>query len=364
LHEKDKFFENIISKRRLKAFKITKSSKKIVLGYYPFGLKHKGYNNVVSSNGNSVAQKIGFQEQMLDDDLGLNWYGFKYRNYDPSLARFHNIDPLAEDFNYQSPYNFAENRVIEAFELEGLEAIFIHGTWGDPSHMTSSQLKQIGDIFGNTSQIKVEWSGDNTSKARLSAAREVAQLALESNNGKEPITLVGHSHGGNVAIEAINILRGELNFEGEINLITLNTPNRQEFQLDDNANAKHFNIYAKGDLITRFGDLDADMWVPESLLGPSQTFDGAYNIMYEDQIPWSDSSGCGISNHCGTANSNFNTWLPLLQLGSRRVNFVEGLNNELLNEQYDWIKKYHESTGGPRIGSAGPAVSNPKNEEK
>ena len=89
--------------------------------YYPFGLKHKGYNNVTSSNGNSVAQKWGFQDQMLDDDLGLNWNTFKYRNYDASLARFHNIDPLAEEYSYQSPYNFAENRVIDGIELEGLE---------------------------------------------------------------------------------------------------------------------------------------------------------------------------------------------------------------------------------------------------
>ena len=90
--------------------------------YYPFGLKHKGYNNVVSSNGNSVAQKKGFQDQMLDDDLGLNWNTFKYRNYDPSLARFHNIDPLAEDYYYNSTYAFSENKVIQYNELEGLEA--------------------------------------------------------------------------------------------------------------------------------------------------------------------------------------------------------------------------------------------------
>ena len=90
--------------------------------YYPFGLQHKGYNNTISSNGNSVAQKKGFQDQMLDDELGLNWNTFKYRNYDPSLARFHNIDPLAEDYYYNSTYAFSENKVIQYNELEGLEA--------------------------------------------------------------------------------------------------------------------------------------------------------------------------------------------------------------------------------------------------
>jgi len=109
------FLEIVHSKKR-----VCEEKKRI--NYYPFGLKHRGYNNVVNSNGNSTAQKIGYQEQMLDDDLGLNWYGFKYRNYDPSLARFHNIDPLAEDYYYNGTYNFAENKVIQYNELEGLEA--------------------------------------------------------------------------------------------------------------------------------------------------------------------------------------------------------------------------------------------------
>lgn len=39
----------------------------------------------------------------------------------PDVGRFFNVDPLAEDYSYQSPYNFAENQVIAFVELEGLE---------------------------------------------------------------------------------------------------------------------------------------------------------------------------------------------------------------------------------------------------
>ena len=39
----------------------------------------------------------------------------------PDVGRFFNIDPLAEKFTYNSPYAFAENRVIDGRELEGLE---------------------------------------------------------------------------------------------------------------------------------------------------------------------------------------------------------------------------------------------------
>ena len=91
--------------------------------YYPFGLKHKGYNNVVSSQGSSSAQKWGYQGQELHDELGLNVNEFKYRFYDPSNGRFWSIDPLAEDFAYNSTYAFAENKLGMGKELEGRELL-------------------------------------------------------------------------------------------------------------------------------------------------------------------------------------------------------------------------------------------------
>ncbi|MBV7269216.1 RHS repeat domain-containing protein [Winogradskyella luteola] len=72
--------------------------------YYPFGMTHKGYNNVVSSNSNSVAQKFGFGGKELQDELGLDWYDVSARNYDPALGRWMNLDPLAEQMRRHSPY--------------------------------------------------------------------------------------------------------------------------------------------------------------------------------------------------------------------------------------------------------------------
>jgi RHS repeat-associated protein len=85
--------------------------------YYPFGLKHSynllkrdiGYfdhlfldatldpdqdirkTRMVSNNG----YQYKFQGQELQDELGLNWYSFKWRNYDPAIGRFMSIDPLS-----------------------------------------------------------------------------------------------------------------------------------------------------------------------------------------------------------------------------------------------------------------------------
>lgn len=92
--------------------------------HYPFGLKHKGYNEIPPSSDNLIiSYQYKYQSQELQDELGLNWYSFKWRNYMPDIGRFFNIDPFAEQYNYQSPYNFAENKVVSHFELEGLEAV-------------------------------------------------------------------------------------------------------------------------------------------------------------------------------------------------------------------------------------------------
>lgn len=47
--------------------------------------------------------------------------------HDPRLGRFLSVDPLAPEYPWNSPYAFAENRVISALELEGLEAWDLNG---------------------------------------------------------------------------------------------------------------------------------------------------------------------------------------------------------------------------------------------
>lgn len=53
----------------------------------------------------------------------MNWDSFKWRNHQPDIGRFFNVDPLAEKYVYNSPYAFSENKVTSHVELEGLEAM-------------------------------------------------------------------------------------------------------------------------------------------------------------------------------------------------------------------------------------------------
>lgn len=84
--------------------------------YYPFRLTFNSYRRE-----NSLTNRWKFQGQEHVMDLGLNWDSFKWRNHQPDIGRFFNVDPLSDKYVYNSPYAFAENKLGLGRELEGLE---------------------------------------------------------------------------------------------------------------------------------------------------------------------------------------------------------------------------------------------------
>ena len=130
--------------------------------YYPFGLKHKGYNNVISSNGNSTANKYGYQSKELQEELGLEWHDFGARNYDASLGRWMNLDPLSDKYESVSPYNFVLNNPMIHTDPDGRsvdgEFELIGGEW----KKTSTKGDDIGVDFYHTDSK--DSKGNNTQK--------------------------------------------------------------------------------------------------------------------------------------------------------------------------------------------------------
>lgn len=85
--------------------------------YFPFGML------LPNRHGSSDSYRYGFQGQEKDDEVKGegNSVNFAFRMYDPRIGKFLSLDPLAPQYPHNSPYAFAENRVIEGIELEGLE---------------------------------------------------------------------------------------------------------------------------------------------------------------------------------------------------------------------------------------------------
>jgi len=86
--------------------------------YYPFGML------VPNRHANTPEYRYGFQGQEMDDELKGegNSLNYTYRMHDPRVGRFFAVDPLARKYSFNSPYAFSENRIMDAVELEGLEA--------------------------------------------------------------------------------------------------------------------------------------------------------------------------------------------------------------------------------------------------
>ncbi|MGV0754778.1 DUF6443 domain-containing protein [Empedobacter brevis] len=86
--------------------------------YYPFGLKHTGYNNTNVANAN---YKYKYNGKELQDEFGLNWTAMDFRNYDASIGRFFNLDVLSELHQSQTPYNFSGNNPAYYSDPSGLD---------------------------------------------------------------------------------------------------------------------------------------------------------------------------------------------------------------------------------------------------
>ncbi len=125
--------------------------------YYPFGLEHKGTNYGVATQ---TTYKYLFQKQELQDELGLGWYSFRWRNSMPELGRFFNTDPLADEYVHNSVYAFSENRVTDGIELEGLEHLSIkrvaQTNGGFQTTITPQSNQELGDLHNSPLQIQYQ----------------------------------------------------------------------------------------------------------------------------------------------------------------------------------------------------------------
>lgn len=153
--------------------------RKVRTYYTAFGLIQQG----ISSKAANVTpnKEKTFQGQRFDDELGLNWIQFKWRNHDVQIGRFIEIDPLAEDYVYNSTYAFSENKVTNHIELEGLEAV----SAGNPLNYVAEGFREWfqagGRLLDKVNIFRYEGETHYNVEQKITAKATVNSATAESS---------------------------------------------------------------------------------------------------------------------------------------------------------------------------------------
>ncbi|WKW46719.1 RHS repeat-associated core domain-containing protein [Myroides sp. JBRI-B21084] len=149
--------------------------------YYPFGLKHEGYNNLPGAG-----YKYKFLNKEYEDSFALNVTETDFRHYDSALGRFNVVDPLAELAPDFTPYRYGFNNPVFWQDASGLfesyaaaryyqlsrglfgSSIMYDNEAGDGHWYIdtgSSMISQLGDKILKVYEMDGEWISDITESA-------------------------------------------------------------------------------------------------------------------------------------------------------------------------------------------------------
>lgn len=139
------------------------------------------------------------------------------------------------------------------YSLAGTLIILIHGTWG-----TSSDWHQPGGHFHDMLEMQAQkygacvvpfcWSGSNSNQARETAAHSLVNL-IKSYPTKQQFYVVAHSHGGNVAALASQLMTKHAPLHKIESLYLLGTPARADYVPNMEAINYVYNIVSFQDFI-------------------------------------------------------------------------------------------------------------------
>jgi len=117
--------------------------------YYPFGLKHEGYNILTGNPANQ--NKYNGKELQ---EFGMYDYGARF--YMPDIGRWGVMDAMSEKYRRHSPYNYAVNNPIMFTDPDGNDIQTFSGSDAQQLYTayvatmsTSSEASSISNYFSN-----------------------------------------------------------------------------------------------------------------------------------------------------------------------------------------------------------------------
>jgi len=201
--------------------------------YFPFGISFESTlpNPGIRANYNKLKYNSKEEQEMPG-----KWLDYGARFYDAQLGRFHSVDPLADNFSYQSPYVYASNNPIRYIDVMGLFAgeyinkngriIGNDGIDDQNIHIVSNKedtktIKKNNNAGRVTNPAEVEIDV-TTNKTELAEALDVLNRTIENGGFAEESSVVtpegditrgkrGEITEGGIALATLPYVEGEDN---------------------------------------------------------------------------------------------------------------------------------------------------------
>ena len=130
-------------------------------------------------NEGSLKNNNLYNDKELFDDADLDWYDYGFRNYDPQIGRFTQLDPLTDQFPELTNYQYASNDPIGNVDVDGLEG-------------GSAVLGHVGDAVVTSSSFMPDIAVQGLSKAAV-AQKSITAINAGINAIKLGANLVDHT---------------------------------------------------------------------------------------------------------------------------------------------------------------------------
>ncbi len=168
--------------------------------YYPFGLKHKGYNSGGDTAlANDTAQKWKYANEEYEEELGKNTVAYQWRDYDPAIGRFNKVDRFAEKYVSHSPYAFTKNNPILYREIAGDSIVDSDNIVRDFRNVINSKIGELDRLLNDENfnftqagvtrsqltQLRGDLNGIIGELDALESSDQIYRVSFDSNFGTD-----------------------------------------------------------------------------------------------------------------------------------------------------------------------------------